>query len=133
MRETKLPSSELTGAVRQALIDISAPAETGLSLIGSINPEYDREFGSTEQAEICQNKEGKILVRWDTGDTPGEAIQTTTTSFPSNEQRDMGKEEIRDLEDVTLEPTSAIEFEKSVEVQPQNSVMQLNKGMLEPQ
>ena len=133
MRETKLPPSELTGAVRQALIDISAPAETGLSLIGSINLENDRELGSTEQAEIFQNKEGKIIVQWDTSDTPGESIQTTTTSVPSNEQRDMGKGEIQDLEDITLEPTSAIELEKFVEVQPQNSIMPLNKGMLESQ
>lgn len=131
MRETKLPSSELTDAVRQALIDISARAEAGLPLNGAINTEPDRELGSTEQAKIFQTKEGKILIQWDTVDTPGESVQMTATSFPSNEQRDRGEEEIRDLEAATLEPTSAIELEKSAEVQPQNSVTPLNKGMSE--
>lgn len=131
MRETKLPSSELTDAVRQALIDISARAEAGLPLNGAINTEPDRELGSTEQAKIFQTKEGKILIQWDTVDTPGESVQMTATSLPSNEQRDRGEEEIRDLEAATLEPTSAIELEKSAEVQPQNSVTPLNKGMSE--
>ena len=133
MRETKLPSSELTGAVRQALVDISTRQETGLPLTDPTSLEDDRGFVSAEQAKIFQNKDGKILVRWATGDLPREPTQRKLTSILPNEQPEMGAEETRDVESGNLEPASAIGSEKPAESQLQNSATTLNEDILEPE
>ena len=130
MRETKLPSSELAGAVRQALIDISTQVETGLALTDPANLEDGRGSVSIERAKIFQNRDGKILVQWPIGDMPGHATERKLTSLTPDEQADMGEEETRGVESATLEPATITDLEKPAEVQPQNSFTPLNEGML---
>lgn len=132
MREAKLPSSELAGAVRQALVDISTREETGLPLTDPTNVEDGRGLGAIEHAKIFQSKDGKILVQWAVSDMAGEPTQRTSTSFPPNEQPNLGEKETRDVESVNLQPASPIDFETPTESQPQDSVTLLNKGTLEP-
>ena len=133
MRETKLPSSELTGAVRQALVDISTREETSLALTDSISLGDGRESASIEHAKIFQNKDGKILVQWATSDRSREPTHGKSTSVQPSEQPDMGEEETSDLENAILEPASAVDLERPGGAQLQNSITPSNGDILEPE